>query len=225
MATIQEVKQQIENANALGRQNLTDKGVDVSADATTYEIMQSIADVSGGGTSYTSIVFNEDRTVILTDVDGIEHTMVCDYDVDKLVAIIYDGTEIPLTYDGDDLTKIGNTEVSFVFTRNEITATKKGTFLCTAMGTKVNEGLCICGWYYSNGLYYGRVFGKTMDDIATDKTPTYSGGTFEYNGETWYFNQYQNSQSTFKDGLMPIYLNVAVNSFSKALFDYYFMVE
>lgn len=51
MATLQELKVQIENANALGRQNLTDKGVEVPEAATTYEIMQSIAnvDVAGGG--------------------------------------------------------------------------------------------------------------------------------------------------------------------------------
>lgn len=49
MATLQELKVQIENANALGRQNLTDKGVEVEEAATTYEIMQGIADVSGGG--------------------------------------------------------------------------------------------------------------------------------------------------------------------------------
>jgi hypothetical protein len=34
--------------NNLGRSNLAEKGVAVSDNATTYEIMQSIADVSGG---------------------------------------------------------------------------------------------------------------------------------------------------------------------------------
>lgn len=49
MASIQEVKTQIENANVLGRQNLTEKGVTVPDNATTYEIMQCIADISSGG--------------------------------------------------------------------------------------------------------------------------------------------------------------------------------
>jgi hypothetical protein len=49
MATIKQIKTQIENANALGRKNLTDKGVSVEETATTYDIMKSIADVSGGG--------------------------------------------------------------------------------------------------------------------------------------------------------------------------------
>ena len=40
----------ISSANALGRQNLSDKGVNVPDDATTYDIMQSIAEISGGGT-------------------------------------------------------------------------------------------------------------------------------------------------------------------------------
>ena len=48
MASIQDVKLQIENANALGRANLSEKGVSVNEDATTYEIMQSIAEVQSG---------------------------------------------------------------------------------------------------------------------------------------------------------------------------------
>lgn len=49
MANLKELKTQIENANALGIANLTEKGVDVSAGATTYEIMSKIADVESGG--------------------------------------------------------------------------------------------------------------------------------------------------------------------------------
>lgn len=43
MATLQDLKTQIENVNALGKKNLIEKGVEISADATTYEIMQRIA--------------------------------------------------------------------------------------------------------------------------------------------------------------------------------------
>ena len=43
------MKTQIENANALGRQNLADKGVALPETATTYEIMQGIGNISSGG--------------------------------------------------------------------------------------------------------------------------------------------------------------------------------
>ena len=46
MATVQQLKTQIENANALGRTNLAEKGVELSETATTYEIMSKIADVT-----------------------------------------------------------------------------------------------------------------------------------------------------------------------------------
>ena len=49
MATIQEIKTKLLNANALGRQNLTDKGIEIPESATTYEIMSKISEISGGG--------------------------------------------------------------------------------------------------------------------------------------------------------------------------------
>ena len=50
MATsIADLKTKVKNANALGVANLIEKGVAVDENATTYEIMQSIADVLGGG--------------------------------------------------------------------------------------------------------------------------------------------------------------------------------
>lgn len=50
MSTINKLKSQIENANALGRANLAEKGVELPESATTYEIMQGIANaLSGGG--------------------------------------------------------------------------------------------------------------------------------------------------------------------------------
>ena len=48
MATIQQLKTQIQNANALGRANLAEKGVTVEETATTYEIMQGIGNISSG---------------------------------------------------------------------------------------------------------------------------------------------------------------------------------
>ena len=48
MATIQEIKTKLLNANALGRTNLSGKGVELPAGATTYEIMSKIAEIGGG---------------------------------------------------------------------------------------------------------------------------------------------------------------------------------
>ncbi len=107
--------EKINNANALGRQNLTDKGVEVSADATTYEIMQSIADIviGGGGSSisYTDIVYNDDNTITLTDTDGTEHTMVCEYTDGKLTSLKFDGKSVALKYEGDVLISVGGVSV------------------------------------------------------------------------------------------------------------------
>ena len=106
----------INEVNALGRQNLSDKGVSVSADATTYEIMQSIADIIVGGgsgdiVSYTDIVYNEDNTITLTDTDGYIHTMVCGFTDGKITSVKFDGISIPLVYDGDVLVKVGSISV------------------------------------------------------------------------------------------------------------------
>ncbi len=111
MATIKELKTQIENANALGVANLTKQGIDISADATTHDIVSAIAEISGVN-QYTSIVCNEDDTITLTDKDGVMHTMVCRYSEDgKLVSVTYDGKSVELTYDGNKLVKVGGTVV------------------------------------------------------------------------------------------------------------------
>lgn len=77
------------------------------------DMPQAILDiVSGGGASYTSIVYNEDNTITLTDTDGTEHTMVCTYKDDgKLIGVTYDGKGIVISYEGEDLKSVGNTEV------------------------------------------------------------------------------------------------------------------
>lgn len=53
MITLNDVKTQIEDANALGRANLTEKGVTVEKTATTYEIMGKIADIVDGDSDST----------------------------------------------------------------------------------------------------------------------------------------------------------------------------
>ena len=65
----------------------------------------------GGGVEYSSIIHNDDNTVTLTETNGTEHTMACEYDGDKLISITYDGETIELTYDGDVLVAIGGMSV------------------------------------------------------------------------------------------------------------------
>lgn len=65
----------------------------------------------GGGVTYTSIVYNTDNTVTLTDKDGAIHTMSCTYADGKLIGVTYDGKAVDLTYNGDVLVKVGNTAV------------------------------------------------------------------------------------------------------------------
>jgi hypothetical protein len=56
VATLQELKRQIENANAVGIKNLAEKGVGFAGfTPTTYEIMQCIADIIRDGGSSPSI--------------------------------------------------------------------------------------------------------------------------------------------------------------------------
>lgn len=49
------LKQLIENANALGRQNLNAKGITTDGTETTYQIMGKIAEIQGGGSNDTQL--------------------------------------------------------------------------------------------------------------------------------------------------------------------------
>ena len=67
MATIRELKTQIENANALGRTNLAVKGVTVEETATTYEIMSKISEISGGGGVEIPAKEEQEKTITITE--------------------------------------------------------------------------------------------------------------------------------------------------------------
>ena len=74
MATIQEIKTKLLNANALGRTNLSEKGVELPGTATTYDIMSKIAEiVSGGGGNYAE-VFNGlyNASLMNSDIERID---------------------------------------------------------------------------------------------------------------------------------------------------------
>lgn len=108
----------ISKANALGVKNLGDKGVLVSGDATTHQIMQRITDIllgdiNIGGTPYTKVKYNSDHTITLTDTDGVEHTIEYTSRDGLFKTISYDGMNIPLNYIRDDLNDIGSTFVDF----------------------------------------------------------------------------------------------------------------
>lgn len=65
----------------------------------------------GGGIECTSIVYNDDDTITLTDMDGNEHIIVCEYDGDKLMSATYDGKVVELAYTNDSLVGVGGTVV------------------------------------------------------------------------------------------------------------------
>lgn len=80
------------------------------------EILETInnlpsVDGSGGGMVYTNIVYNDDNTVTLTDKDGVDHIMVCEYTDGVLSGLTYDGKSVELTYEEDTLVNIGTIEV------------------------------------------------------------------------------------------------------------------
>jgi hypothetical protein len=54
---LQEIKARIETVNTLGRSNLLEKGIKLPEGTSTYEIMQSIADVSSGAKSYADAIY------------------------------------------------------------------------------------------------------------------------------------------------------------------------
>lgn len=56
MASIQEIKNQIQIASAIGRENLAKNEVILDENATIIEIMQGIAECKGGGVSDIDLV-------------------------------------------------------------------------------------------------------------------------------------------------------------------------
>lgn len=110
--SINSIITKLQNANAIGRSNLSTKGVNLPETATTYGIMQSIADVIGGCVEFTSIVVNEDDTITLTEWNGNTHTMGWIYNDGKITDLIYDHKVIPLVYEGDNLVAVDGTLVN-----------------------------------------------------------------------------------------------------------------
>ena len=201
MTTISDLKTQIANANALGRTNLAEKGVELLVSATTYDIMQSIADVSsGGGVSYTSIVYNNDGTITLVDKDGIVHTMECGYNGKNLTSVKYDEKTIELVYNGEHLVNVGATNIDLkeikALYNKEIEATLANQLIFEWSTReriyKANDGVCLCGIYnasYNNGTFLNPVVvAKTREAALFLHAGKYESRIleFEYDKETYY---------------------------------------
>lgn len=221
--------------NALGGQNLSDKGVVVAENATTYEIMNAIAEVSGGGVQYTSIEYNEDDTITLTDKDGIDHKMVCTYDdAGKLVGATYDGKAVELTYEGENLVVVGKTDIDLSGTkvRHEIEIFSAGNIVSSSMGTKTNDGMAIYGiGYYKaavgNIFNSGYLISKDPDAVLTANITKTSQIT--YNDTIWYYGYREttNDKSTYTDGVVSPYDAGKVDGTAavKKILDYYFNID
>ena len=48
---VKDIRRRVKHANAVGRDNLSDKGVDLPEDASTYGVVEKIPEVSGGGSA------------------------------------------------------------------------------------------------------------------------------------------------------------------------------
>ena len=251
MATIKEVKTQIQNANALGRANLTEKGVEISENATTFDIMTAIAEISGSGggdviigADYTNIVYNEDNTITLTGKDGVEHTMSCNYEDGKLIGVTYDGKAVELTYDGEDLVEVGSTNINLSKTKMpsnkeiEAKASNQELFVWSTNEKiyKANDGVCLCGIFkdtYDKGTFSNPVVvAKTREAALFLHKGSYESrvSEFEYNGETYYRATYglplNVSASNREDAPIPKELaSTTSTNAATELLDYYYGVS
>jgi hypothetical protein len=210
MATIKEVKEQIEAANALGEQKLLEKGVvplqrpGVTGvkPLTTYDIMESIGFIqTGGSVQYTDIVYNADNTITLTDKDRVEHTMECTYSEDgKLMGVTYDGKAIELTYDEDMLVEIGKAAVNFsnaqtsgvqaldhtvTFTVDggpyEVVSVKDGNSVNAPATQPINNGNIVSRWSV-DGADITFPYTPTSDVIIDGVMSTYENMLYDFYG-------------------------------------------
>lgn len=87
----------------------------MSYDTLRAKIEQLIekAQLGGEGESiqYTDVICNDDDTVTLIDTNGIEHTITCVYENNRLTSMTYDGKEVVTVYDFGKLVAVGETEV------------------------------------------------------------------------------------------------------------------
>ena len=92
MATIQEIKTKLLNVNALGRTNLSEKGVKLPETATTYEIMSKIAEISGGGGVEIPAKEEQEKTITITE-NGTTEILP---DTNKALSKVTVVTDVPI---------------------------------------------------------------------------------------------------------------------------------
>lgn len=83
----------------------------MSYDTLKAKVELLIEKAKSGGVQYTDIVYNDDNTVTLTDTSGVEHTISCVYENNRLLSMTYDGKEVVTVYDNGKLVGVGETEV------------------------------------------------------------------------------------------------------------------
>lgn len=110
----------------------------------------------GGKVSYSDIVYNNDNTITLIDVEGIEHIVECVYEGNKLVLFLYDGKPINIGYNGADLDNIGKTNINL-------------TVLLSPLANTVYEAYDVNRKDYPYLLISGNTFNYKYDiQFATD---------------------------------------------------------
>lgn len=151
------------------------------------DMPQAILDIVGGGditigADYTSIVYNDDNTITLTDKDGIEHTMECEYTDEKLTSVKYDGNAVKLTYEGDLLTNVGKTAVDLANVQTsgleivdhtvkftvegepyEVVSVKDGNSVNKPLGIPEKDGCFFVSWVDSENTVTAFPFTPTTD--------------------------------------------------------------
>ena len=93
-------------------ENVIEESGIVNADGSVKEkIEQLIEKAKTGGKDYADIIYNDDDTVTLVEKNGTEHTISCEFDNNRIISMTYDGTEVAVVYNGDELVSVGETEV------------------------------------------------------------------------------------------------------------------
>lgn len=116
-------------------------------DMLAYFLGRVAAQSSGvGGVEYSSIEYKANDTIELIDTSGVTHTIVCEYNGDKLVSATYDGKVIGLEYNDDGLIGVGGTTVNLSnapLVRLTTIKTDSGVFIPTieSVGVSVTSKL------------------------------------------------------------------------------------
>ncbi len=157
MSSLKELKAQIEKTNALGVSNLREKGVNVSENATTYEIMQGIAEVKN-----LNGIESLDHTVTFTvDGEAVEIVSVKSGNSVNIPVSIVDaiGVSYEWFFDGR--------KVSFPYAPTE-NVTLEGTPCVSLVASDLNH-------WYKNSVQEKNFQLVNYDANTTENKVTYSG--------------------------------------------------